>query len=151
MSELRINTRRHDFRMVDEISAVDGKHIKGLTSPDGLPVSMAIECLAQLGALHARFLTAFKKHCFLLVIERLDIMEASAPKGALELDGLLIARTGRAFSYALQALSGEQVLLDGQLVFASVDYDDNFKRERLKSHYQRIFTCLTRGFTTGSR
>mgnify|MGYP006294460233 CR=1 FL=1 len=130
--------------MVDQISALDRKQIEGVKSSGGVSLFMAIEALAQLGALHARFLTEFKKHCFLLTIDHLDVSATSFSGGPLRLYGSLIGQTRRAFSYAVQATNEEKTFLYGQLVFAATDYDGRFRREHLEGHYRRIFACLTK-------
>jgi hypothetical protein len=147
---LHIQTNLQDFRMVDQISFLDPTRIEGLTSLDGLPVAMAIESLAQLGALHARFLTEFEKHCFLLVIEQLYVGETNLPRESIALKGLLVGQSKRAFSYDVEATYQGTVFLGGRLIFGSIDYDHRFRRENLKPHYESIFACLTKDLPKSS-
>ena len=148
---LNIRTKRDDFKMIDRISAVDSRHIEGVKTLEGCPVAMAIESLAQLGALHVRFITAFKKHCFLLLIPHLEILDTSPLHGSYQLYGSLTAESKRAFSYTLRATSRRRDCLKGRLVFGTLDYDERFRRERLANHYQRMFACLTQDLAKNSR
>ncbi len=147
---LNIRTKRDDFEMIDRISAVDSRHIEGIKTLEGCPVAMVIESLAQLGALHVRFITAFKKHCFLLLIPHLEILDTSALHGSYRLYGSLTAESKRAFSYTLRATRRNRDCLKGRLVFGTLDYDARFRRERLAKHYQRMFACLTKDLTKSS-
>jgi|GEM_PF-1343760 len=148
---LNVRTKRDDFKMIDRISAVDSRHIEGVKTLDGCPVAMAIESLAQLGALHVRFITAFKKHCFLLLIPHLEVLETSPLHGSCQLYGSLTAESKRAFSYTLRATSRNRDCLKGRLVFGTLNYDERFRREHLANHYQRMFACLTKDLTKNSR
>lgn len=147
---LNIRTKRDDFKMIDRISAVDSRHIEGVKTLEGCPVAIAIESLAQLGALHVRFVTTFKKHCFLLLMPHLEILDTSPLHGSYRLYGSLTAESKRAFSYTLRATSRNRDCLKGRLVFGTLDYDARFNRERLENHYQRMFACLTKDLTKRS-
>jgi hypothetical protein len=149
--DLRIHMGLDDFTMIDSVSAVDEKRIEGLANLDSIPVSMGIEAVAQLGALHARFLTAFAKHCFLLVIECLDVAQVTSPIGTLHLHAALETRTQRAFSYAVKASARGRELLSGRFIVGAVDYDERFRQECLECHYRKIFQCLTQGLPNDFR
>jgi hypothetical protein len=101
-----------------------------------------VESLAQLGAFHIRFLTGFEKHAFLLKINRCLMPRQGTLKGRYLLQGTLLSRSNAAFSYELEAGQGDQLEIAGNFLYAAVDYDDVFKKEWLREHYLRLFSCL---------
>ena len=62
--------------------------------------------------------------------------------GTYTLSGTLVNRSSSAFSYTLQAKRGGSVRIEGEFLFATVDYDKVFKREILQEHYRNVFSCL---------
>jgi len=68
--------------------------------------------------------------------------EKQGLNGRYALSGMLVSRSASAFSYALEAKKGNVVSLEGEFIFATVDYDKNFKKEILEEHYKNVFLCL---------
>jgi hypothetical protein len=103
---------------------------------------LCIEALAQLGAMHVRYVNDFKKHAFLLKINRFGPSAVSTLSGTYILTGKCVSQSNRAFVYALAATGDSGECICGEFMFAVVDYDKNFKQEILTRHYRRLFSCL---------
>ena len=148
--DLYINTGLSGFTMIDKISSIDEKRIDGHACLTDRPVFMGVEALAQLSGLHARFLTQFQKHCFLLVIHSLDVTDVSSPPDTARLGAYLETTTQRAFSYAVAASAQGENFIRGRFIIGTVDYDQQFKREHLEPHYRKVFACLTKDLPNDS-
>ena len=150
-----INTRLPGFVLLDEITQAEEKVITGARRFSDAAPCLGMESLAQLGAFHVRFLTGFRKHAFLVKINRCFISRPGALKGKYLLQGVLVSRSSAAFSYELQARKGKNLAIEGNFLYAAVDYDDVFRKEKLQEHYQRLFSCLQsvtqRGSSAGER
>lgn len=149
MDKIKINTGLDGFILVDSISKIEDSTIQGTKDFTRAPAYLGIESLAQLGALHVRFITGFERHAFLLKIIRCEIPETGVLTGKYLLDGTLINRSGLAFSYRLRAEKENEAQIKGEFLYATVDYDNRFKKERLKQHYQKVFSCLQSASKTG--
>ncbi len=139
---ITVNTRLDGFVLLDRIIQVEEKGILGTKAFNNDPVYLGLESLAQLGAFHVRYISEFKRHAFLMKIDRCLMPGKQVLNGEYALSGSLVNRSASAFSYALQAKKGNDVSLDGEFLFATVDYDKNFKKEILKEHYKNVFLCL---------
>lgn len=148
-----INTGLSGFVLLDEITQAGEKVITGARRFSDAAPCLGIESLAQLGAFHVRFLTGFRKHAFLVKINRCLINRPAALKGKYLLQGVLVSRSSAAFCYELQAGKGKNLAIEGNFLYAAVDYDDVFRKEKLQEYYQRLFSCLQsvteRGFSAG--
>ncbi len=141
MEQITVNTHMDGFVLIDKISAIDEKNIKGTKLFSGFPAPLAIESLAQLGALHVRFITGFNKHCFLLKINNCKMPETPELNGPYQLEGSLLGKSKQAFSYSLRATKDGKTPLEGRFTFAAIDYDERFKKELLERHH-KILSCL---------
>ncbi len=139
---IKVNTGLSSFTLIDRIIQAEEKEISGTKAFHNDPVYLGIETLAQLGAFHVRYISGFKRHAFLMKIDRCLMLEKQGLNGAYALSGTLVSRSTSAFTYALQAKKGRAVSLEGEFIFATVDYGKNFKKEMLKEHYKNIFSCL---------
>lgn len=139
---ITVNTGLGSFILIDRIIQAEEKEIRGTKIFNNDPVYLGLESLAQLGAFHVRYISGFKRHAFLMKIDRCLMPEKQGLNGEYALSGTLVSRSSSAFSYALQAKNGNAVYLEGEFLFVTVDYDKNFKKEILKEHYQNVFLCL---------
>jgi hypothetical protein len=140
--EIVIHSGRNSILMLDAIQSVSLTQISGTRSFFDDPLSAGLEALAQLGAFHMRYLTAFERHIFLLKIEKCCFSEGGPLQGEFTLFGELLNRSDSAFYFRLMAEKAGQTAIDGEFLFAAVDYDKNFKRESLQNHYEKVFSCL---------
>jgi hypothetical protein len=148
--DIKINSGRPDFLLLDAITEVGGKTIAGSREFSAALPWLGIEALAQLGAFHVRQLTGFQKHAFLLKINRFLLPQSEALQGQYLLQGTLVSRSSTAFVYELQAIKGKMLEFSGNFLYAVVDYDDTFAESKLQNHYLRIFRCLQNATGEGS-
>jgi hypothetical protein len=148
MDKITIYTDLDGFVLVDEIIDFGTETIKGTKHFSDAPIYLGIESLAQLGALHIRFLTGFERHAFLLKINHFTMPEKPVLNHRYFLEGRRIHRSGRAFSYLLQARKGSSIRFYGEFLFATVGYDRSFNKEILQNHYKKVFLCLQSGSKT---
>jgi len=142
MEKLIINTGLHQFFLVEGITKVNEKHIQGFSSPSSRQVFLRIESMAQLGAMHVRFITDFSKHAFLLGISNLQLSEAFQGDERYNMTGTMNSRSADSFSYTLAAEVAGSQLISGIFLFATIPYDDTFRKDCLQHHYKKIFSCL---------
>jgi hypothetical protein len=137
-----INSGLPGFQMLDAIGMLDAEGIAGVCSLSGALPYLGIECLAQLGAWHVRYLTDFSCHAVLLKITRCRMFRQALHPGPYRLTGRLESRSTLAFAYELAALREGKLEIQGNFLYAATDYDNSFRRELLQDHYRRIFQCL---------
>ncbi|MCP4134583.1 MAG: hypothetical protein GY754_26655 [bacterium] len=146
MEQIKINTALDSFILLERITGIDENQITGISKERSAESFFLIEVLAQLGALHVRYRTEFRRHAFLLKIEEL-IIEPVEPEEELEtgayfLEGKLLSSSSRAFQYELEAKLENRAYARGTMLFATVEYGAGFKEEILEQHYRKVFTCL---------
>jgi hypothetical protein len=139
---ITVNTELNNFILVDKITHAEAQNISGIKTFSNAPAYLALESLAQLGAFHVRYLTGFEKHAFLLKITRCLIPAQEELNGTYRLSGMLVSRSISAFSHILQAEKGDRIQIEGEFMFATVDYDRSFQKEKLMDHYRNVFSCL---------
>jgi len=147
LQRITINTDLNGFLIIDRITHADTQGIGGIKSFTNAPVYLGLESLAQLGAFHVRYLIGFERHAFLLKITQCLMPVQAQLNGTFTLSGRLLNMSSSAFSHKLQAEKGDNVIIEGELMFATVDYDQSFKKEALQDHYRNIFSCLKNGST----
>ncbi|MCP3924370.1 MAG: hypothetical protein GY714_17480 [Desulfobacterales bacterium] len=141
MERIEINTGLKSFLCIDRISEISDKHIKGAYTIKSENSFTAMESLAQLGALHVRYLTDFERFVFLLKINSFSLPDF--PNGTFNITGNLIANSRGAYSYKLKAEDKNRAFF-GEMVFGVTDFDSIEKKENSNSHYKKVFQCLTK-------
>ena len=139
---ITVNTDLNEFLLVDKITRVEAKTIRGIKTFSNAPAYLALESLAQLGAFHVRYLTGFERHAFLLKITRCLMPAQEKINGTYKLSGKLVSRSTSAFSHIIQAGKGDRIQIEGEFLFATVDFDQSFQKEKLMDHYRSVFSCL---------
>ena len=150
-NRLIINTGLPGFVLIDGITEAGAENISGIKDFAAAPVYLGIESLAQLGAYHVRFLTRFERHAFLLKITCCKMPEDEVLNGRYLLYGTLISQSESAFAYKLQAKKGalsDETCIEGEFLYATVDYSSAFKKEILQDHYRKVFSCLQNDIKT---
>ncbi len=142
---MTIRTGLKRFLLVDRLLRVDAGAIEGIRAFSNAPVFLGLEAMAQLGALHVRYLCAFERHAFLLKVNRCVLPRTDVLNGSLLIHGNLTGRSESAFTCALSAEQNGRRLLEAECIFAVVPYDRAFREEILKYHYQEVFSCLKNG------
>ena len=143
METITINTGLKKFLLIDTIDFVGPDQIKGRKQFLHMPVYTAIESLAQLGALHVRYMNHFKKHAFLLKINQVTCNSTQLKDGEYHLNGSLESSSSNAFLYTLRAENKQDGII-GRFTFAVSDYSTEFNQDILEDHYSQVFQCLTR-------
>jgi len=142
LQKITVNTGLSSFLLIDSITHVDDQSISGIKTYTNAPTYLGLESLAQLGAFHVRYLTGFERHAFLLKITRCLMPVPAELSGTCEISARLASQSKSAFAHLLQAKKGGEILIEGEFMFATVDYDQTFKKEVLHDHYRNIFSCL---------
>ncbi len=142
MKKTIIHTGLEDFVLIDRILQIRSRDVSGIRTFTNDPAYLGLESLAQLGAYHVRYLTRFKTHAFLLKINDWSVWGPNKLNGLFELSGKLISRSSSAFSYGLEAKKGGHCRMKGEVLFATVDYDERFKKDRLEPHFRARFSWL---------
>jgi hypothetical protein len=142
LERIVLNSGLEGFVLVDAITAVDPEGIAGTKRFVEAPSFLAIESLAQLGALHVRFISGFDRHAFLLNIKHCSPISRQALSGCYRLCGALTSRGSSATCYRLEAVTDDETAIAGEFLFATVAYDASFKKDILQKHYRKVFSCL---------
>jgi hypothetical protein len=144
MLKINVNTGLEKYILIDNIIKINDIEIHGSVAFNSAPPYTGIESLAQLGAMHVRWLHDFTKHAALLKINNIDIKDCGQLNGNYSITGILTAKSGRAFTYSLQSSINGDIKIEGSIIFALIDYDLKFKKEILETHYKKLFSCLTK-------
>jgi hypothetical protein len=142
MEKITINTGLHRFLLLDRITAVDQKNIQGYCLLSESQAYISVEAMAQLGAMHVRYRTDFSCHAFLLGIGNLHMPEKYNHPVKLNMTGILKSRSTSSFSYAVTSEFAGGDAINGDFLYATIPYDEQFQKERLKIHYEKVFSCL---------
>jgi len=142
INRIKVNTGLEDFVLLDRISETGAATIAGKKKYFNVPVYLGIESLAQLGAYHVRFINDFEIHAFLLKISHCHVIGSKILHGEYLIDGRLINRSKSSYSYCLRAKKKDRVQIEGEFLFSTLKYNDNFNKKILEKHYRRVFSCL---------
>jgi len=142
MERITVNTEREGFLLLDSILPPDREGIRGTKSFINAPVFEWMEALAQLGALHQRYVTDFERHAFLLKISSFTPPKEPVLNGTYNLSGVILSRSSLACSYKLIAENSPASRFEGEFIISSVEYGDKFRKDVLQKHYRKVFQCL---------
>jgi hypothetical protein len=148
LERIVLNSGLDGFLLIDAITTVDPEGIAGTKCFVQAPSYLGIESLAQLGALHVRFISGFERHAFLLNIKRCSPTSRQALSGCYQLYGKLASRSSSAYCYRLEAVHADEAAITGEFLFATVAYDAVFEKDILQKHYRKVFSCLQSGSRT---
>jgi len=148
MTEIVIHTGLHGFIMLDSILEVNISHIVGTRSFADVPVYEGLESLAQLGAYHIRAMSDFSRHVFLMKIVHCSLPPEKVMNGEYILSGDLLSQSTSSFHCRLKAERKRKTVMEGEFLYAAVDYNDDFQGDRLRHHYAKVFSCLQRDIRT---
>ena len=143
-NRIEVNTGLDDFVLLDRITESGDEIITGEKRYYNDPAYLGIESLSQLGAYHVRFINDFEIHAFLLKIGHCRVIGSKILHGEYLIDGRLINRSKSSYSYFLRAKKKDQVQIEGEFLFSTLKYNDNFNKKILQAHYRRVFSCLQR-------
>lgn len=149
MERITVHSGLSHFVLIDAITAADRESIAGYKEFAGAPLHLLIESLAQLGAFHVRFTGGFERHAFLLSIKHCALVPNQALDGCYHLFGTPTSYGSAAFAYRLRAQKADETAVEGEFLFAAVEYDAAFRKDILQQHYQKVFACLRSASKTG--
>ncbi len=142
MEQLTISSKLDGFMLLDGIDTVTADTIKGRAVFNRTPVYTGLEAMAQLGALHVRRQIDFKAHAFLLKVIQCRLPGVARLDGRYLLQAARSSHSRRAYTYVIRARGPRGIVIDGDFLFACVDYDNAFQETALQNHYETLFTCL---------
>lgn len=142
MDDVIIHGGRADFRLIDRIRNVTPHGLDGEKKLVSEPAWCVLEAMAQLAALHVRYLKDFSCHAFLMKVTRMRLPAGQRLDGKMSLEARLRHQSDRTFSYRVVAGIGSAAPLGGDILISTVDYDDSFKQAHLETHYRKLFACL---------
>lgn len=132
--------------MPDKIIQITETSVKAVKSFDAesLILSLKVETLAQICALHTRYATEFQRHAFLLKINAFTETSIEKVYGDYVVTGLLTGGGKSAFAYSITAAKDNSQMFKADLIIAVTDYSETFQKQQLSKHYRSIFSCLTK-------
>jgi hypothetical protein len=148
-AEIVIGTGLKGFVIIDRVLEVSTSQIVGTRSFSNVPVFLGLESLAQLGAYHLRYLTGFSRHIFLIKISHCSLPRGKVMDGEHLLSGNIRHQSDSSFLCRLKAEKENKTIVEGEFLYAAVDYDHNFRSENLRHHYTKVFSCLQKDIKTG--
>ena len=143
MERIILNSGLPGIVLIDAVTDADSAAIAGRKLFRHAPLYHGIESLAQLGAYHVRFITDFEKHAFLLGVKHCALPSRKELHSTFRIFGNLLGKGSSSYSYRLRAVGDDATEIAGEFLFAAVDYDEtDFKRDILREHYRKVFSCL---------
>lgn len=142
METLTIHSGLKGFQLLESLSEVTPTAIWGSIRFDRAPMYLFLEAMAQLAALHVRYMMDFDRHAFLLKVIHCELLESQYLEGQFYLQAELSSQSSNAFSYTGKAKCPEFEGLAAELLIGTQAYDDQFQKEHLKAHYQKRFNQL---------
>ena len=150
METITLNTGRSDFRLIHRILEVAPQTMTGVYTFSNDPDYLGLESLAQLCAMHVRYLVDFREHAFLLKIRHFLSMTPKPLHGPYHLRATLLSQGGRAYAYTSELMKENVATYTGGFLIATKPYDHRFREASLKTHYAQVFSCLRNDIKTGS-
>lgn len=142
MERVAINTGLERFVMIDRITDVAADSIAGEVELNGADPTLLVEAMAQMGGMHIRAGSDFRKHAFLVKIANADVPADRLPDGTYTIRGTIVSRSESAFAYRMEAGIHPAVLIRGDFLLGVVEYNDEFRQDLLQKHFREVFTCL---------
>jgi len=151
MVQLTIHSRMPDFRLLGSIVEPDRDSIYGESDLEGLSAFAGLEAMAQLAALHVRYLSNFERHAFLLKAIRCRWPDREVLKAHFSLCARMKRRSSDAFVYDVTARGRRGGSLGAELLIGTAAYGARFREAILKPHYQQIFERLNQDAAGNNR
>jgi hypothetical protein len=144
-----INTGLASNLMIREILAVHPARIQAAAdTKNAAAIFPLLEAMAQLGALHIRYLDNFQRHVFLVKVGHCMLPRQFPADEVISLQADMQGKSDRSFSYRIQAWEKDHPVMAGDFWFSSADYDERFNAAVLQQHYRNLWTCLTSALPT---
>jgi hypothetical protein len=147
MARLTICSHMSCFQLIRRVTDVSIRHVQADVAFAKWPVYTGLEAMAQLAALHVRYSLDFERHAFLLKIDRCDLPMLEALDGDFRLNAECIGQSSQSFAYGVTAQGPDGITIQARLLIGTQDYDERFKKDRLKQYYRKLFEALRNGRT----
>lgn len=144
METLTIQSHMPHFRLINRISKLSTKGMRGEVEFNRTPLFAGLESMAQFAALHVRQHFQFERHAFLLKVQHCRMPAMDHIDGCFRIAADLDSRSSIAFHYQTVAQGPHGIDFEAVLLIGTKDYDDKFPEDILKPHYQRVWTDLTK-------
>ena len=144
MERIRIHTGLDHFIMLDAVNDMSADMIEGQVYLENADPTLLLESLAQLAGLHIRHSLAFARHAFLVKVAGMPLPAEKSLTGTYCLRGSLVGRSKDAFTYRVEASRGNVPISQGQFLFGTIDYNDDFQKDILQTHYRKVLACVKR-------
>ena len=142
MATLEIRARLKHFRLIASLDQVGAESIAGFACFEHVPPFAGLEALAQLAALHARYLLDFRRHAFLLKVVDFRGLPGRVLEGRFLVRARLASHSRDAFRYLVAAEATAKERLAGELLIGVRDYDARFEEKILYAHFRKMFADL---------
>ncbi|GEM_PF-519888 len=166
METIEIRSGLNDFLLLDRILECKENKLeaeKYFSCPEQY---LLLESCAQAAAFHVRYLCDFDRHAFLLKIkyfqgltvpgsgfqvedhenpERYNYTQGLEIQGRVDISAEKISSSQTTFAYQVLAWQGEEVLVRGELLIGTTEYNQDLPEDRLRPYYREAFACLLSG------
>ncbi len=145
MALLTINSHMPCFQLIRRITDVSNRRIQAVAAFVQWPVYTGLEAMAQLAALHVRHTLTFERHAFLMKVDRCDLPLPETLDGDFNLTAERVGQSSQSFAYGTTVQGPDGIAIKAQLLIGTQDYDERFKKDRLKQYYRKLFLALRNG------
>ena len=142
MESIDISSGLAHFRLIDRFTKISVEGMRATVMFDRYPPYAGLEALAQVAALHARYVLQFERHAFLLKIRDWRMPVSETLDGTFDVEATLGGQSSHAFMYDAIARGPNGTAFSSQLLIGTKAYDERFSKERLKKHYQTLLATL---------
>jgi hypothetical protein len=143
MDTMRLHTERDSFRLVDAITSLSREKIDGYSIFQHEEVFLGIEAMAQLAALHVRYLVDYQEHAFLLKIDNCSLPGVVSLSGSYEVHAVLTGYAARSYAYRVTLCQDATCRMQAEFLIATRAYaNTEFDRNKLEYYYRKVVTCL---------
>lgn len=130
------------FRLVSRIIRVLPESIFAEADFNKSPLYTGLEAMAQLSAMHVRQALEFERHAFLLKVNQWVMPVMHVLDGCYSIQADLRSQSSNAFAYEVETYGPNDIQLRCELLIGTKDYDNHFRKDVLKVHYQKVFKDL---------
>ena len=142
MARLTIHSHMPCFQLIRRVTDVSNRSVQADAAFAQWPIYTGLEAMAQLAALHVRYSLDFERHAFLLKVDRCDLPAPEKLDGDFSLTAERVSQSSQSFAYGTIAQGPNGLTIEAQLLIGTLDYDERFKKDRLKQYYRKLFETL---------
>lgn len=129
------------FIMLNRLTTCTPTTLIAETEFSDAPAYLALEAMAQAGALHFRYCMNFCKHAFLLTVQKAPLLNVQFFSGRATIVAHQNAITDSTAGYQ-STFTIDNHTFTGDFLFGSAPFGEQFSRESLTTHYKELFQWL---------